>query len=129
MRSEVSMSKWRVILVRVVVSVLLLAAALPLAASPERQGTIHVVQAGEQLAVEEQKGAEGLVVCRSSDVFLDRQVGEKGFDLGIAHFGLVPHSVEPDVPFDPADLGLLCAIGIVFEADGIPSASSGQART
>jgi LysM repeat protein len=33
----------------VVVSVLLLAAALPLAASPERQGTIHVVQPGEHL--------------------------------------------------------------------------------
>jgi len=123
------MSKWRVILVPVVVSVLLLAAALPVAASLERQGTIHVVQPGEHLAVEEQEGAEGLVVCRSSDVFLDRQVGEKGFDLGIAHFGRVAHAVEVDVAFDPADVGLLGAIGIVFEADGIPSASSGQART
>lgn len=43
------MSKWPVVLVPVVVGVLLLAAAVPLAASPERQGTIHVVQAGEHL--------------------------------------------------------------------------------
>ena len=43
------MSKWRVILVPVVVTALLLTAALPVAASPERQGTIHVVQAGEHL--------------------------------------------------------------------------------
>ena len=43
------MSKWRVVLVPVVVTALLLTAALPVAASPERQGTIHVVQAGEHL--------------------------------------------------------------------------------
>jgi len=43
------MSRWRAVLVPVVVSVLLLAAALPLAASPERQGTTHVVQPGEHL--------------------------------------------------------------------------------
>ncbi|MDH4208690.1 MAG: LysM peptidoglycan-binding domain-containing protein [Anaerolineae bacterium] len=44
-----STSKVRLVLVPVVVSVLLLVTALPLAAFPERQGTIHVVQAGEHL--------------------------------------------------------------------------------
>jgi LysM repeat protein len=43
------MSKWRLVSVPVVVSVLLLAGAVPLGASPERQGTIHVVQPGEHL--------------------------------------------------------------------------------
>jgi hypothetical protein len=62
-------------------------------------------------------------------VFLDSQVGEKGFDLGSAHLGWVTHIVEVDIAFDPADVGLLGTIGVVFEADGIPSASSGQART
>jgi len=47
------------------------------------------------------------------------QVGEKGFDLGSAHFGRVTHVVEVDVALDPADVGLLRAIGIVFEADGV----------
>lgn len=41
-------------------------------ALPERQGMIHVVQPWEHLAVEEQEGAEGLVLCRSSHVFVNR---------------------------------------------------------
>jgi len=48
-RSGVSVSRWSVVLVPMVVSVLLLAAAVPVGASPERQGTIHVVQVGEHL--------------------------------------------------------------------------------
>jgi hypothetical protein len=55
-------------------------------------------------------------------------VGEKSFDLGSARFGWVTLIVEIDVALDPADVGLLCAIGIL-ETDGIPSPSSGQART
>jgi LysM repeat protein len=43
------MSKWRILCVPVVVSVLLLVGAVPLSASPQQQGTIHVVQAGEHL--------------------------------------------------------------------------------
>jgi hypothetical protein len=43
--------------------------------------------------------------------------------------GRVTHAVEVDIAFDPADVGLPGAIGVVFEADGIPSPSSGQART
>jgi len=73
----------------------------------------------EYLAIQEQEGAEGLVLCRSGDVFLDSQVGEIGFDLGSAHLGRVTHVVEVNVTLDPADVGLLGAIGIVFEADGI----------
>ena len=56
-------------------------------------------------------------------------MGEKGFDLRSAHSGRATHVVEVDVALDPADVGLLCAIGIMFEADDIPSASSRQART
>jgi LysM repeat protein len=41
--------KWKLILVPAVVSLLLLTTAPPLVASPERQGTIQVVQAGEHL--------------------------------------------------------------------------------
>jgi hypothetical protein len=46
-------------------------------------------------------------------------VGEKGFDLESAHFGRVTHIVEVDVALDPAIVGLLRALGMVFEADGI----------
>jgi LysM repeat protein len=43
------MSMWRIGCVPVLVSVIVVVGALPLAASPVRQGTIHVVQAGEHL--------------------------------------------------------------------------------
>jgi hypothetical protein len=47
------------------------------------------------------------------------QVGEKGFDLGSAHFGRVMYAVEMDEASDPADVGLLDVIGVVFETDRI----------
>ena len=56
-------------------------------------------------------------------------MGEKGFDLRSAHSGRATHVVEVDAALDPADAGLLCATGLVFEADDIPSESSGQAQT
>jgi hypothetical protein len=34
-------------------------------------------------------------------------------------FGRVTHVVGVDAAHDPADVGLLCAEGIVFEADGV----------
>ncbi len=43
------MRKWPAVPALVLVSVMLLAAPLPLGATPGRQGTIHVVQAGEHL--------------------------------------------------------------------------------
>jgi len=47
------------------------------------------------------------------------QVSEKDSIAGIAHFRLVMDAVEVDVVLDPADVGLLHAIGLMFEADGI----------
>jgi len=45
------MGKWGLIPVMWILGVMLLAAAAPVAASPEQQGTIHVVQAGEHLTM------------------------------------------------------------------------------
>lgn len=45
-------------------------------------------------------------------------VGQEGFDLSSAHLMRVPDVVEKDVALNPVDVGLLCADGIVFEADG-----------
>jgi hypothetical protein len=50
-------------------------------------------------------------------------MGEKGFNLGSGYFGRMTHVVEVDVTLDPADVGLLRATKISFEAEGIPSAS------
>jgi hypothetical protein len=65
----------------------------------------------EHLAIEKEQGTEGLVLCRSCDVFLDGQVGEKGFYFSGARFGRVTLIVEIDVALDPADVGLLGASG------------------
>jgi len=54
-----------------------------------------------------------------SDIFVDRQVGQEGFDVGSAHLIRVPDAVERDVAFDPVDVALLRAGGIVFEANGV----------
>lgn len=70
-------------------------------------------------SVEEQRGAEGLVLDGSGYLFLDGQVGEKGFDFRRAHFFGMALVVERDVARDPADVGLLAAVGVVFQAQGV----------
>ena len=42
-----------------------------------------------------------------------------GNSLGSAHVGWVTHVVEVDVALDPADVGLLRAIGVVLENEQI----------
>jgi hypothetical protein len=78
----------------------------------------------EHLAIEEQEGAEGLVLGGGGDVCLDGQVGQECFHLGGAHFDRVAHVVEKDVAFDPANVGLLGADGVVLETDGVADLSS-----
>jgi hypothetical protein len=56
-------------------------------------------------------------------------VGEKYLGFRAAHLGRVADFVAVDVAFDPVGIGLFGADGLVFEADGVPSAGSGQART
>ncbi len=46
-------------------------------------------------------------------------MGQKGFDFGGTHLGRVPDVVEKDIAFDPVDVGLFGADGVMFEADGI----------
>jgi hypothetical protein len=55
----------------------------------------------------------GVMGCKRS------RRGQDSFDFGNAHFGCMAHVVEVDVELDPADVGPLGAVGIVFEADGI----------
>ena len=73
----------------------------------------------EHVAIEEQQGAERLVLCGGSDVLLHGQVGEEGFDFRDAHVARVLFMVEQDVAPDPADVGLFGADRVVFEADGV----------
>jgi len=73
----------------------------------------------EHLAVEEEEGGEGLVLGGGGDMFLDGQVGEKGFDLLGAHLFGVALVVEEDEAADPVHIGFLGADGVVLAADDL----------
>jgi hypothetical protein len=86
----------------------------------------------EHLVVEEEEGATGLtsillsagVLGGCGDVLVDSEPGEEGLDFGGAHFGgvaefLLCGFVEVDVAFDPAQISLLGAGGIVFATNRI----------
>jgi len=47
------------------------------------------------------------------------QVGEESLDLGSAHFARMSFVVEQDVAFDPVNVGLFGADGVVFNSDGV----------
>ena len=72
----------------------------------------------QDVAVEEEDGAEGLILGGSGDVFLLGEVGEESLDFWSAHFEGVTFVMEEDEAFDPVDVGFFGAIGIMFEAQG-----------
>ena len=71
------------------------------------------------MTVEEKKCAEGLVLGGGGHVALHGQMGEEGFHLCGAHVLGVALVVEKDVAFDPVDVGLLGADGVVLQADDV----------
>ena len=73
----------------------------------------------ENVAVEEENGAEGLILGRCGNVLFGGEVGEKGSNFGDAHIFGVTFVVEEDVAFDPIFVGLFRTVGVVFESNGI----------
>jgi len=66
----------------------------------------------ENVAVEEENGAEGLVLGGGGDVFFDGEVGDEFLDSFGAHVFGVFFVVEEDVACDPIFVGLLGADGV-----------------
>jgi len=64
-------------------------------------------------------GEEGLILGRGGDLLMDGQVGEERFDFGDTHLLGMAFVVEEDEAFDPANVGLLGAVGIVFATQRI----------
>lgn len=73
----------------------------------------------EDVAVEKQKGAEGLILGGGSDVAFDGEVGEEGFDFGFAHVLGVPFVVKEDKTADPIDVACFGAVGVMLDAQGV----------
>jgi hypothetical protein len=73
----------------------------------------------EDIAIQEEQGAEGLVLGGSGDVLVGGEVREEGFDLGRVHILRVPLVVEQDEAPDPVKVGLLGAQGIVLASEGL----------
>lgn len=78
------------------------------------RGQLHL----EHLAVEEDQGAERLVLRRSRGVTPDREVVEEGRDLGGAHLARVTTLVKADEVAHPAEVRLVGAQRIVESAEG-----------
>jgi len=57
--------------------------------------------------MQEEQGAERLILCRGTDPAAHGEVGEKLDDLGRPHLRRMPLAVKEDVSTRPADVGLL----------------------
>jgi hypothetical protein len=72
----------------------------------------------QHMAVEEKQRAERLVLRRSADFLLHRQMGQVGVDLGFGHLRRVAKVVEIDKPLDPMAIGLLGPSTVMAGAQG-----------
>jgi len=65
------------------------------------------------MAVEEEEGGEGLVLCRRADIFLDGQMCKKSVNLRFGHFGRMAHMMEKDETLHPHAVALLGSAAVV----------------
>jgi len=74
------------------------------------RGVLEALQRlAEDLSIEEEQGAEGLVLGGCGDLELDREMDEELADLDLPHLLWVSFLVEEDVALDPAEIGPLGA--------------------
>jgi hypothetical protein len=77
----------------------------------------------EDFGVEEENGAESLILCGGGDIPLSGEVSEEGRDLGDTTITRMAEALgrfrEADVPFDPGEVGFLGSRGVVMEAQRV----------
>lgn len=73
----------------------------------------------EEVTVEKEDGADGLVLGGGGGFAIDDEVGDELVDLCDAHFFGVAFVVVEDVLADPVDVGFFGAGGVLFEANEI----------
>jgi hypothetical protein len=61
-----------------------------------------------------------LILGRGGDAKLDREVGEKGLDLGPPHMKGMAFAMEENVPSNPRKVLLFGTVGVMLAAEGRP---------
>jgi hypothetical protein len=69
----------------------------------------------EDLLIQKEEGAEGLVLGGGGDVVHDGEVAQEGFDFGNAHVLGMTLVMKQNVTSYPLNIGFFCTIGVVFE--------------
>lgn len=70
--------------------------------------------------------SQGLVLCARGHILVRGKVGQERRCLTSAHFAGMALVVEEDVALDPVDAGLVGAVGVVFQADGVARLTQGS---
>lgn len=73
----------------------------------------------QNFSIEKQERTVSLVLAGCGYLFVHRQMGKKGFDFNGTHLSGMTLLVEEDIPLNPIHVGLLCAIGVVFETESL----------
>lgn len=73
----------------------------------------------EDVAVEKEDGAEGLILGGGGDIGFGGEVGDVGLNFGDAHFFGMAFVVVEDVAATPFDVGLFGAVGVMLGANGV----------
>jgi hypothetical protein len=73
----------------------------------------------ENVAIQEDDGAEGLVLGGGGEAALGGEVGDEGLDFGDAHVFGMAFIVEEDVAANPVYVGLFGAVGVMLDANGV----------
>jgi hypothetical protein len=71
------------------------------------------------MSIKKCQSAECLILRGCSNIFCRGQVNEKSFDFWNSHIFKMLLVMKQDVTSNPLNIGLLCAIGIMLQPDGI----------
>lgn len=73
----------------------------------------------QDVAVEEEDGAEGLILGGCGDVPLGGEVCDEGLNFRDSHFGGMALIMMEDVALAPIEVGLFGTVGVVLGTDGV----------
>ena len=80
---------------------------------------VFVQRQVQDVAIQEEDGADCLVLGGGGNMPFDYEMGDELVDLVDAHFFGVAFVVVEDVFSDPLDVGFAGARGVLFELDGV----------